>query len=76
MTRAYSRKSRIRMLFVGIGIAIVTNGAPAQGQTPHEQEKYPSRPIRWVAPSSVGGGNDALARLIGAKMTEHWRQQE
>ena len=36
---------------------------------------YPSKPIRWVAPSSVGGGNDALARLIGAKMTEHWGQQ-
>ena len=73
MTNATFRLNRIRMLFAGIGIAVVANGAPAQSQTP--QEKYPSRPIRWVAPSSVGGGNDALARLIGAKMTEHWGQQ-
>ena len=75
MTNTYCRKSRIRMLFAGIGIAIVASGAPAQSQTPHEKESYPSRPIRWVAPSSVGGGNDALARLIGAKMTAHWGQQ-
>ena len=68
-------KNRIRMVFAGIGFAVVASGAPAQSQTPSEQERYPSRPIRWVAPSSVGGGNDTLARLIGAKMTEHWGQQ-
>lgn len=63
------------MVIAGIGFAIVASSAPAQSQTPNEKERYPSRPIRWVAPSSVGGGNDALARLIGAKMTEHWGQQ-
>ncbi len=73
MTNATSRIHRIHRVFVGIGIAIVASGAFAQSQTPNE--KYPSRPIRWVAPSSVGGGNDVLARLIGAKMTERWGQQ-
>jgi tripartite-type tricarboxylate transporter receptor subunit TctC len=38
-------------------------------------QSYPSKPIRWVVPSSAGGGNDFLARLFGAKMTEHWGQQ-
>lgn len=38
-------------------------------------QNYPSKPIRWVVPSSAGGGNDYLARLFGAKMTENWGQQ-
>ncbi len=36
---------------------------------------YPNKPIRWVVPSSAGGGNDQLARLFGAKLTEAWGQQ-
>ena len=39
------------------------------------ESKYPSKPNRWVVPSSAGGGNDALARLFGAKMTQNWGQQ-
>ena len=38
-------------------------------------QSYPTKPIRWVVPSSAGGGNDFLARLFGAKITEHWGQQ-
>ena len=43
----------------------------AQAQT----AGYPSKPIRWIVPSSAGGGNDQLARLFGAKLTEAWGQQ-
>lgn len=38
-------------------------------------QTYPSKPIRFVVPSSAGGGNDYLARLFGAKITENWGQQ-
>jgi len=38
-------------------------------------QTYPSKPIRWIVPSSAGGGNDFLARLFGARMTENWGQQ-
>ena len=38
-------------------------------------QTYPSKPIRFVVPSSAGGGNDYLARLFGAKITESWGQQ-
>lgn len=38
-------------------------------------QTYPNKPIRWIVPSSAGGGNDYLARLFGAKITEHWGQQ-
>lgn len=38
-------------------------------------QSYPTKPIRWVVPSSAGGGNDYLARLFSAKITENWGQQ-
>ncbi len=41
----------------------------------HAQQAYPNKPIRWIVPSSAGGGNDYLARLFGAKITEQWGQQ-
>lgn len=43
--------------------------AAAQAQT------FPNKPIRFVVPSSAGGGNDYLARLFGARITENWGQQ-
>lgn len=38
-------------------------------------QTFPTKPIRFVVPSSAGGGNDYLARLFGAKITENWGQQ-
>ncbi len=31
--------------------------------------KYPVRPIRLIVPYAPGGGNDTMARAIGAKLT-------
>ncbi|MBI4193846.1 MAG: tripartite tricarboxylate transporter substrate binding protein [Betaproteobacteria bacterium] len=50
------------------------SGAIVHSQPASGAAKYPSKPIRWVVPSSAGGGNDVLARLIGGKMTQHWGQ--
>ena len=38
-------------------------------------DTYPSRPIRLVVPYAAGGTSDILARIVGQKMGEHWRQQ-
>lgn len=38
-------------------------------------QEYPSRPIRFIAPTSPGGANDVLARILGVRMTENWKQQ-
>lgn len=38
-------------------------------------QSYPSKPIRLVNPFSVGGAGDIMARIIGQKIMENWRQQ-
>lgn len=43
--------------------------------TAFAQQTYPSRPIRVVVPYPPGGSGDVVARTIGAKLTEAWRQQ-
>lgn len=47
-----------RMLFALAAVAGASLPGPSLGQT------YPVKPIRLVAPSSTGGGIDALARII------------
>ena len=36
---------------------------------------YPDRPVRFIIPFAPGGGNDFIARVIGAKLTAAWGQQ-
>lgn len=38
------------------------------------QDQYPNKPIRFIVPYPAGAGNDILARLIGQKMSETFKQ--
>jgi len=38
-------------------------------------ERYPSRPVRMIVPTSPGGANDVVARLVANQMSETLGQQ-
>lgn len=39
-----------------------------------QAQTFPSRPVRIVVPQTPGGASDALARIIGQKLSEKWGQ--
>ena len=37
-------------------------------------QSYPARPVTIVVPNAAGGGTDTIARLIGQRLNELWKQ--
>jgi tripartite-type tricarboxylate transporter receptor subunit TctC len=37
-------------------------------------QNYPNKAIQFVVPWTPGGTNDVLARLVGQKLMEKWKQ--
>jgi tripartite-type tricarboxylate transporter receptor subunit TctC len=60
-----------RALIVAMAAAVVGAGG-ALAQAP--ADKYPEKPIKIIVPFAPGGSVDILARVIGQKLTENWRQ--
>lgn len=73
-SRWKTRSVHVHALSILTGALLLVGSAIVHSQSPGGAARYPSKPIRWVVPSSAGGGNDVMARLIGAKMTQHWGQ--
>src|SRR5688572_27260964 len=38
-------------------------------------QNYPTRPIRLVVPFGAGSNSDILARTVGVRLAEVWKQQ-
>jgi tripartite-type tricarboxylate transporter receptor subunit TctC len=53
------RAAPLQALFIGAVLAITHATASAQ--------QYPSKPIRMIVPIAPGGGQDFVARLLGAR---------
>ncbi|HUP98264.1 MAG TPA: tripartite tricarboxylate transporter substrate binding protein [Usitatibacter sp.] len=48
----------------------VSLGLAASFSTLRAQEKYPSKPIKFVVPFAAGGGGDVVARMLAQRLTE------
>jgi tripartite-type tricarboxylate transporter receptor subunit TctC len=59
----------MKLLFVAASLACAC-ASPA-----FAAESYPSKPVRFIVPVPPGGGTDALARVLGARLGELWGQQ-
>jgi tripartite-type tricarboxylate transporter receptor subunit TctC len=59
-----------RTIIVAILGVLATSLASAQSAQP-----YPTKPIRIVVPFPPGGTSDILARAVGQKLSEEWKQQ-
>jgi len=59
----------------GIGRAALAGLiAGAALAVPVGAQEYPTRPLRLIVPYTPGGTSDFLARMIGQKLTEAWKQ--
>ena len=54
-------------------LACVAASAPFLASA--QVENYPTKPIRFIVPYSPGGSTSTVARLVGTKLTEAWKQQ-
>jgi tripartite-type tricarboxylate transporter receptor subunit TctC len=48
--------------------------AKAQSAADADAASYPNRPIRIIVPFPAGGPSDVLARIIGQRLSEDWKQ--
>jgi tripartite-type tricarboxylate transporter receptor subunit TctC len=61
------RRPTLAALAAGIATIAFATGAFAQGA-------FPTRPVRLIVPQTPGGASDALARIVGQKLSERWGQ--
>ena len=60
---------------VGASCALAQSASSFDKSSGGSSKAYPTKPIRVIIPYPAGGTSDILARLIGNKLTEAWRQQ-
>lgn len=61
--------SRRKLLALSAASVIAPTARPALAQS------WPNRFVRLVVPFPAGGGADAIARIVGARLSEVWGQQ-
>jgi len=56
-----------RIILAALGTTFSMSPHPALAQA-----TYPAKAVRIVVPFAPGGGTDAFARTVGAKLTQGW----
>src|SRR6266705_5705774 len=65
---------RRELLQAGVGLASLAACLRVSAQADRPAADFPSRPIRLIVPFAPGGGTDIVARTIGQKIGEAWKQ--
>lgn len=56
-------------------VAAITLGLAAlAGATAAGAQAFPTKPVRIIVPQTPGGASDALARIVGQKLSDRWGQ--
>ena len=55
-----------------LGLAGATLATGALSPAARAQQKFPTRPIRFVVPFAAGGGGDVVARILAARLSERF----
>ena len=61
----------MKPVLTGVLLSILSIVLPANVAA----QAYPTKPIRVIAPFPPGGTSDTIARILGQKLTEAWKQQ-
>lgn len=65
----------MKSIFSLLGRAFVALAAALAVAPVALAQNYPTKPVRLVVPFPAGGPTDLLARMVGQKLTEFWKQQ-
>ena len=68
--RAKSAVHRLLFPMLAAALFVATPGAQAQAV----KAEYPSKPVRWIVPTSSGAGTDFAARSFALIAGEAWKQ--
>ena len=55
-------------------LLMLATAMPLQTQAQAQAQAFPTKPVRIVVPQTPGGASDALARIVGQKLSEKWGQ--
>ena len=62
------------MKFKSIAGTVLLTLAAAMTHSASQAQAFPTKPVRIVVPQTPGGASDALARIVGQKLSEKWGQ--
>ncbi len=62
-------------VIMGLTLALLCAGVPAQAAAPAAAQAYPAKPIRLIVPFPAGASSDIVGRMLGQKLFEQMGEQ-